>query len=335
MIAVLCVVAGLLLLLLLLVDVFRTVVAPSLRGPVAHRVPGLLLALATRAPRRARGRLVRYVGPLAVVGTIATWLVLLWWGFALFYVALLDGVVPPEGQDRARVLDAFYLSGESLTTVGFGDVVGSTDTVRALTVLESASGLALFTAALGYLPAIYAVISQVRAACRDASDLGAQDAAGAARLALLHPPGVERLRRDLIEVRQHLLRFPVLHYFRPPDAESPWQLLRSGGAVCAVLAAGAREGAVPGGAVLAPALLRALDALLDDVHSHVPVTPADVDAQRAEARELVLDARREVAAIDPAAACEDEDVDEAVVELLARTAAHVIAYGEWLDLQDA
>lgn len=250
-------------------DLSLTVLHPSLRGPLSDRAERLAWAAVRGLTRLGgRDRALSFGGPAAMAADLLTWLVGLWLGFALVYAphvhAFARSGSGPAG--RGGFVDALYLSGESLTTVGFGDIVAHGQLLRLVTTLEAASGLALITAAIAYLTAVYPRVSLVRAAASWASDLEADTEAGAARLVLEGGRSeVARLQRDLIEIHQDLLRFPVLYYFHPrAPGESIAALLRAAALVCALLRWGIdREGA-PYAGLYGPALERTLARLIDD-----------------------------------------------------------------------
>lgn len=95
------------------------------------------------------------------------------------------------------------------------DVVGDTNLVRIISIAEAASGLGVCTAAIGYLPAIYTVISELPTAARSTSDLLLKQASHAAEL-VIHggSSAVDGVRRDVITSRRSCSRccrsaFPV------------------------------------------------------------------------------------------------------------------------------
>jgi hypothetical protein len=214
-----------------LLDLFRTVLLPSSSGRVGLLAPRLLRWLVQHLPERVRRPALQVVGPLALVSTVATWLLGLLVAFALVYWPWVDALSysPDVPFGDTGLVEALYLSGTSLTTLGFGDVVGGTSGLRALTVLQAACGLGVLTAVLGYLPAIYTIVSDLRTANQAVADLGAEDAHGAADLLADEPvTTLEMVRRDVLAARQHLQRFPVLHDFHPPYDESVVALARGG-----------------------------------------------------------------------------------------------------------
>ena len=84
---------GVALILLVWLDVVRTVLLPSSRGPVSYAVYRTLWRLVrSGGDGPVRRRATQFVGPGSVALTIVLWLGLLWVGFALIYWALIDDV---------------------------------------------------------------------------------------------------------------------------------------------------------------------------------------------------------------------------------------------------
>lgn len=317
---------GVALLALVAVDSFQTVMLPSARGALSELWARLLWALASVLPRRIGHRARQAAGPLSVVSTIASWLALLWVAYALLYLPDVASLayspdVAFTGSDLVAVL---YLSGTALTTLGLGDVAVQTDGLRLLVVLEAAGGLALFTAALGYLPAIYTVVSDLRTSAEAISDLQVTTPEGAARLLQEDGPLVlESVRRDVITARQHLLRFPVLHYFHPPAEQSVLGVVEGASMLWVVARFGLAAEAHRGVSRQAAALELALGRLVDDVARHAG-EQADADG-RGQAARQVERVRSAVAAM-PDCSVATGEVDADALADLARTNAVMSRY---------
>ncbi|MCW2777976.1 MAG: two pore domain potassium channel family protein [Frankiales bacterium] len=224
-------VLGALLVGLVAVDAFRTVLLPTSSGGLSQVLSLGLWRAGRLLPQRVRLPVLRVTGPLALVLTVASWLALLLLAFALVYLPAVDGLAFSDQYRPASpgFGTALYLSGVSLTTIGFGDVVGGSLPVRALTVVEAGAGLGVLTAALGYLPTIYTLVSELRTNNQAVADLAVEDVGGASELLSVDAALVlDAVRRDLLSARQHLQRFPVLHYFHPPYDESVVALTRGG-----------------------------------------------------------------------------------------------------------
>jgi hypothetical protein len=315
---------GCLLMALVAFDVFRTVLLPSARGLIDRGWVTLLWRTARVLP----GKWARQAaGPLSIVLTIATWVTLLWLAFALVYLPSVGSLgyssdVEFQGSD---LVAALYLSGTVLTTLGLGDVAAQTDGLRIVVVLQSGAGLALFTAAIGYLPAIYTVVSDLRTSAEAVADLEVTTPQRAAEMLDENPLlTLESVRRDVISARQHLLRFPVLHWFHPPSGQSVLVLVE--GATLLWVAARLAFSAEAHGAVHrhAHALELALRRLVKDAQQHVG--GAADDEARARARELVQQAREAVRGLD-AQVAQQEPSDEAI-EDLARAHAVMRRYAQ-------
>ena len=110
--SVLAPVVGVLLVGLVAVDAFRTVLLPTASGGLSQGLSLGLWRLGRALPQRVRVPVLRVVGPLALVLTVAGWLVLLLLGFALVYLpGVEDLAYSPGVPRRPRPQDALYLSG--------------------------------------------------------------------------------------------------------------------------------------------------------------------------------------------------------------------------------
>ena len=227
----LLVVVGASLVLLIAWDIVLTVLHPSARGPLsylANRVSWAVVRdLLTLLKWRRR---LQAAGPLAMLLNVLAWVGGLWLGFALIYLPFVKTLVySAPGFGGKGAMEALYLSAVALTTVGFGDVVAQSDALRLVSVLESASGLAAFTAAVTYVISVYPLVSSIRGTALRLSDLNAGTPQGATRLLIAN--GLQELadlHRALIETHENIRRFPVLYYFHAPTlAESVDTILRS------------------------------------------------------------------------------------------------------------
>src|SRR4051794_21113994 len=210
--------AGTALVLLVALDIGLTVLHPSARGPLSHVVHRISWSAAKRF-EPALG----YAGSLAIATSVGAWLTGLWLGFALIY--------------WPHVGEPFYLSAESLTTVGFGDVTAHGEALRLLTAFEAGAGLGAFTAAIAFVLSVYPLVTAVKGASLRLDDLGAADAESAARLiAATGADELSTIHQDLVEVHEHVRRFPVLYYFESGDPhESLARLVRGGCVLVMVL----------------------------------------------------------------------------------------------------
>ena len=286
-------------------DAVVSVLHPTRHGRLSARVDRIVWwAMRGRGGRAPAG--LRAVGPVALGLTILLWLTGLGVGFALVFWAFEDsvGYVGPGAAPDGWV-EAVYLSGAALSTVGFGDVVAQGDALRIVAVVESGAGLATMTAAIAHLIAIYSVLSDVRSAAAHAHDLGLGDPVRATAL-LVHggPAEVARLQRELILNQQHLRRYPVLLPFHPErPEESLVTLLRCAFVLRLLLQYGIDPRRLPYATDYARAFDMTLERALDDLASEVQLERRPPPAPEPEAAGETLAAlRRAVAEVDPALA---------------------------------
>ena len=110
-----------------------TLLHPTARGRLSDATNRLTGTVARALSLRVlRGRWLSYAGPLAVAGDLLGWVLCLWVGYALVYLPFIgsfsfDRDTPFAGEG---LFEALYVSGTSLTTVGFGDVVATGTALR-------------------------------------------------------------------------------------------------------------------------------------------------------------------------------------------------------------
>lgn len=261
--------AGLALVALVTVDIVATVLHPNARGPVCQ-LTNRGAWLTTRGIWRATGNSqpMAFAGGLGMAMTLSTWVAGLAVGYALIYLPFIGRFSYQPGVPFADpgVVEALYVSGAALTTVGFGDIVATSDALRLLTVVQAASGLLTITASVAYILSVYPLLTETRTAARTQADLATADINGAVRLvAAGATTEIAALQRSLVVVQEHLRRFPVLFYFRPRDEGDAFiTLLRAGAVMYLVLALGLRPPASGYAAVYRDALRSALDRMIGD-----------------------------------------------------------------------
>ena len=211
------------LVLVVLRDVVHTLWHPSGRRGVSRRLMQVLWRAGRGSRRRSRTGFLG--GPMAMVGVVLAWVVVLVLGWTLVYWPHLpDGFVYGSGlaPGRSGFLDAVYLSLVTLATLGFGDIVPESPWLRLTVPGEALVGFVLLTAAVTWVLQVYPALSRRRAL--------------ALRLALLRraaPPAaavgaglLREIAADLLQVRVDVTQHAETHYFRDVDPETalPLQL---------------------------------------------------------------------------------------------------------------
>lgn len=218
---------GVALILIVLRDIFYTLFNPSSSGAMSSRIIRFLWQR-IRTIARHRPRLLSIAGPVALLATIAIWIIGLMLGWALIlWPRLPENFLLSTGLDPAEngsFLDAVYLSTVSLATLGYGDMTPKSTGLRLIAPLEALVGFAIFTAAISWILSIYPVLARRRNLAREVTFLErsgrwgdlvlADDGASALNSILLS------LTEQVVFARNDYLQFPTTYYFHQRDSDA-------------------------------------------------------------------------------------------------------------------
>ncbi len=230
-------IAGALLILIVLWDVFETIVFPRrvtrrLRlTRLFYRLTWIVWSKAVRAivPEGRHETYLSFFGPISLLLLLTIWAGGLILGFACLQwsagsgVQTLLGEVPGFGAD-------LYFSGTTFFTLGLGDVAPRTAIAMALTVIEAGVGFGLLALVIGYLPALNQSFSR-REINISLMDAHAGSPPSAAEMLSRHcfaesmSPLCETLaewERWTAELLESHLSYPVLAYFRSQHDNQSW-----------------------------------------------------------------------------------------------------------------
>ncbi|WP_066286713.1 potassium channel family protein [Arthrobacter sp. B6] len=206
-------VAGAGLILLMLADVFHTLLYPHGSGPVGRTIMrGFWLV-----SKGLRGSGSTIAAPLAMAAVIGAWAGLAAIGWALLYLPHLPGgfVYGPGVPQRGDFAEALYISLVSLSTVGFGDVVPADPMLRLAVALQAVTGFGLLTATVSWILQTYPALSRRRALAHQLNLF--REAAGPAGVSSLDPRHaaglLEAMAGNVASVSIDLLSFHETYYF--------------------------------------------------------------------------------------------------------------------------
>jgi hypothetical protein len=223
--------AGAALLMLVFYDIYATILrATKQPGPFSTFLNRGLWWAATRSTktldRRRRHRILSMVGPLLMPLLIAFFILILLTGFALIYLPRLETDFKIDDAARAnQIFQAYYFSGVTFLTIGYGDVLPVSNTTRMIALLEGATGLAIISLAITYLLTVYGALERKRAVAlkfyhqaRQGADISGFISSHFAR-GRFHSltESLREATRDLQELLESHLEHPVIHYFHPPE----------------------------------------------------------------------------------------------------------------------
>ena len=270
-----------------LADLALTLLHPSRRGPftwpISHAVYWFTHALAKR--RADPHSVLSFAGPLAMAAHMGVWVFGCWMGYTLIYLGHIDSFTSTTAFGDHGLLEAMYISGVSLTTIGFGDIVAGTDALRLVTTLEGGTGFVVISGSISYMLSVYPKVSQMRCSAARMFDSDSLSPQGAHRFIVSgRSAELSQLHRDLVEAQQDLKRFPVLALFHPTDVRESLSTLFEGAFwVSSQLRWQTSSTDLPYAPFYAQALHSALAAIMDELGVHLtlrghPPTILAVDA---------------------------------------------------------
>nr|HEV7952717.1 potassium channel family protein [Candidatus Acidoferrales bacterium] len=233
---------GVFLLLVILLDVFETIILPRRITRKLRLARGFYRA--TWRPWSAVGRMMRatnrretflsYYGPLSLLVLFGVWAAGLILAFAILHKAggseiSISGIPDVPGSHAGFATD-IYMSGTTFFTLGLGDVVPRTTYARVIMVFEAGLGFGFLGLGISYLPVLYGAFSR-REVNISLLDARAGSPPTASELLKRHtqPQSVEALEAYLksweswsAELMESHLSYPVLCYFRSQHNNESW-----------------------------------------------------------------------------------------------------------------
>ena len=270
-------VPGLVLVALAMLDALQTTLAVgSVAGPVTGRINHRLWRLVLRTGNR---RLLRLAGVPLTLNALGLWLFMLWLGWTFVFSADPTSVMNVQGRPVTSFGEHAYFAGNTLFSLGSGELHPNGTPWRLLSVVALINGLFLVTLGITYvIPVATAATERRRMAALIASLGNRPDEAvvdgwdeggfGALRHYLM------TLAPDVALLAQRHLAYPVLHYFHSGSlhtAAAP--MIARLDELVMLLRAGLAEGHRPDPYVTRP-LHEALTQFLNTLHS-VFVDPAE------------------------------------------------------------
>src|SRR2546421_5151014 len=229
-------VLGAVAIVVVLIDVFETVVLPRrvtrrLRlARVLYRTtwgPWQRMARLFRSSTRHKDFLSVY-GPLSILLLLALWTVGLIAGFAALQWANGSALDTPGA--RSGFGTDLYFSATTFLTLGLGDVVPRGGLARLLTAVEAATGFGVLALVIGYLPTLYQAFSrrEIAVSLLDAR-AGSPPSAGELLRRYIGAGQWDELNPYLgewetwaAELMENHLSYPMLGFFRSQHDNQNW-----------------------------------------------------------------------------------------------------------------
>ena len=224
-------IAGMVMLAFVFYDVYATILraAKNLR-PFSELLNRALWWVATRLTqklsRRLRHRVLSALGPLLMPLTIGFFILTLLTGFALIYLPRMATEFKiDDAAHSGSLFQAFYFSGVTLLTIGYGDILPITAVTRTAAIIEGASGLAVISLSITYLLTVYGALERKRAVAlkfyhqaRQGADISGFITSHFARGGFHSlTESLREATRDLQELLESHIEHSVIHYFHPVE----------------------------------------------------------------------------------------------------------------------
>jgi len=204
---------GAALILLMIADVFHTLLYPHGSGPVGRTI----MRGFWRLSRKLRGGASSVAAPLAMAAVIAAWATLAAVGWALLYLPHLPAGFSYSNDipRQADFAEALYISLVALSTAGFGEIVAIHPVLRLVMAFQAVAGFGLLTATVSWILQTYPALSRRRALAHRLNLF--REAAGTSGIAALeagHAAGLlEAMAENVASVSIDLLSFHETYYF--------------------------------------------------------------------------------------------------------------------------
>ena len=220
-------IVGSLLMLLILSDVFLTVLyARADAGILSPRVSRLVwwvFKTISKPFERSRGSILSFCGPTILVMLVLVWAAVLTLGAGLIVHPELGTSVRATSGDTPRdFITALYAGGSSVSIVGATDFTPHTSTMRMLFLFNSLIGLSITFLTLTYLMQVYTALSRRNTLGLNVHLASAETGDAAELIAHLGPEGkfetgyaqLSTLAADMTTAKESHHFYPVLVYFR-------------------------------------------------------------------------------------------------------------------------
>ena len=216
-------VVGILLVTVVVRDVFHTLFHPVGHGSIAPQVMKLVWRLLRLFP--SSRRITSLTGPLGIAMVVLTWGSAAVLGWTLIYFAQM-----PDGfsygpdlnpADRNNLVDSLYLSLVTVGTLGFGDIVPTSTSLRVAVPLEALFGFMLLTAAVSWVLQIYPALHRRRVLALQLSTLRqARESDPTLGIDSIPSTVLTALAVGVVEARNDFTQYPATYYFRDLEADA-------------------------------------------------------------------------------------------------------------------
>ncbi|WP_300442064.1 potassium channel family protein [Christiangramia sp.] len=216
---ILLIIGGVLIYFFTALDIVQTTLSMQGGGWITSRYSHKFWDLFRKATGNdGRKKILSHAGYLLLISILLIWVLLLWLSFVLLLSSSEGSILNSTTRISAGLIEKIYYAGFTISTLGVGDYIASSNTWRILSAVYSFTGLILLTMSVTYfIPLLSAVIEQRKLGIR-LSNLGnspeeilinswnGKDFAQFTDM-------IEDLSESLVQHSQNHRAYPVIHYF--------------------------------------------------------------------------------------------------------------------------
>src|SRR5918993_3967050 len=222
---------GILLILIILLDIFLTVlyarIGTSLIGSRVGQLVWASFVTASKVFGSRRGAVLSFCGPVILVLLVGVWALGLTLGAALIvHPELGTSIRASNGDTPTDFVTAMYAGGTSMAIVGASDFTPHTSPTRLLFLFNSLIGMSVMSLTLTYLMQVYTALQRRNVLAMNIHFLSGCSGDADELLARLGPQGqfsggysiMSELGAQMTQSKEAHHFYPVLFYFRFDDS---------------------------------------------------------------------------------------------------------------------
>ena len=220
------IVIGVLLYVVIAIDILQTTLSMQGGGWITSRASHLFWkVLLSISGRNGRSWLLGHTGYLLLTSIVFSWVISLWASLTFILYGIPGAIVESTTKIPADFGELVYYSGYSLSTLGMGDYVATTNIAKLITSFYSFTGLILLTMSVTYfVPVLDAVIVQrqlgvkLRSLGESPQTIIINGWNGKNFDRLINK--IEGISDLIIKYSQQHRAYPVVHYFHNTDPDT-------------------------------------------------------------------------------------------------------------------
>ncbi len=203
----------------IVIDILQTTLSMQGGGWLTSRFSHYLWKmLLTLSGRNGKSKLLSHAGYILLVSIVLIWVFLLWSSLILLLYGNTGSIFNSTTKLPADFWEIVYYSGYTLSTLGIGDFIASSDAWRIVTTVFSFTGLILLTMSVTYFVPVLSAIIEQRKLGISLSTLGSSpqeivlnswDGSDYSRFT----EKVDEISDSIIKYSQQHRAYPVIHYF--------------------------------------------------------------------------------------------------------------------------